>query len=297
MTTDKSTGSFFLAITIVAKILLFSASCTMSHNYPGFTKTDSGIYYRLNVIGEGERTPSPGDFITVDIKYSTVDDSVFFRARRKFMLEKPGFLGSVEECFGMLHSGDEADFIIDANSFFTVTLDSSLPGFIEKGDPVMISVKMLDIQTMQSYYEEREAFMAWLEDFGKYEKRLLENYIINNKLDIEPDSHGLYFLQLREGTGQGINAGDMVELHYEGRFINGRYFDSTYNRGETFRFIYGHEWQLLKGLEKAVGQMSEGEKALVFLPSELAYGNHGSSTGIVPPYTSLIYEIEIVRVN
>ena len=54
---------------------------------------------------------------------------------------------------------------------------------------------------------------------------------------------------------------------------------------------------MIKGLEEAIGMMREGEKSLFILPSELGFGNQGSSTGIIPPFTSLIFEVEILKVS
>jgi len=53
---------------------------------------------------------------------------------------------------------------------------------------------------------------------------------------------------------------------------------------------------VVKGLEEAIGLMKEGEKSLVILPSEQAFGSEGSSTGMIPPFTSLIFEVEILEV-
>jgi FKBP-type peptidyl-prolyl cis-trans isomerase len=53
--------------------------------------------------------------------------------------------------------------------------------------------------------------------------------------------------------------------------------------------------QVIGGLEEAIGRMREGEKALIILPSELAWGEKGSSTGIIPPFTSVIYELELLK--
>jgi len=64
---------------------------------------------------------------------------------------------------------------------------------------------------------------------------------------------------------------------------------------QPFQFVYGTEWQVVKGLEEAIGMMQEGEKALVILPSDLAFGSEGSSTGIIPAYTSLIFDVEIIK--
>jgi len=61
--------------------------------------------------------------------------------------------------------------------------------------------------------------------------------------------------------------------------------------------VYGTEWQVIKGLEEAIGLMREGEKSLFILPSELGFGNQGSSSQVIPPFTSLIFEVEILKVS
>jgi FKBP-type peptidyl-prolyl cis-trans isomerase len=107
--------------------------------------------------------------------------------------------------------------------------------------------------------------------------------------------NGLYFNTLQEVAGKPVEVGDIVTVNYEGRFLNGKFFDSTIKRNQPFEFIYGTEMQVIHGLEDAIGRMREGEKALVILPSELAWGEKGSSTGIIPPFTSVIYEVELIK--
>ncbi len=279
-------------------LLIFQVSgCNIITDYPGFSRTRSGIYYRLNVIGEGDAYPLPGDYITVDLSYSTSADSLFFSARRKFQLEKPSYAGSVEECFTMMKAGDQADFILNANEFFIRTLGVTLPAFLNESDHIKISVKMLDVQSEQSYTTEKQAFLSWIEDFREHEKLKIQQFIIEEQLDAKPDSSGLYYITISEGTGKNIEPGDRIELHFEGKFLYGKFFDSTRERGEVFEFVYGQELQVLEGLERAVGRMREGEKALILMPSDLGFGQYGSSTGIIPPYTPLVYELEILSVK
>ena len=157
MTENRPAWYSCLTIAIVLKVISIAPAFNMDGNHPGFSSTGSGIYYRFNTIGEGLTNPKPGDIITVDLKYITPFDSVFFTGRRKFILEKPRIAGSVEECFAMLSAGDEADFILDANTFFTLTLETSLPGFLEEGDYFMISARMLDIEVRKPFFEEEKA--------------------------------------------------------------------------------------------------------------------------------------------
>jgi FKBP-type peptidyl-prolyl cis-trans isomerase len=251
----------------------------------------------LHKIGEDSNKANTGDYITCDITYSTINDSVFFDGRRKLQILKPKFKGSIDECFTVLAEGDSATFIISADDFFTKTLEKTLPDFISPLSKMKVSLHIVEIQKEKEYKKEKEAFLHWIEDFGDYEKIILQQYLENEKIPVKPAESGLMQLIIKKGNDKKIKHGDTVIVHFEGRFLNGKFFDSTKKRNEPFKFVYGTEYQVIKGLEEGIGMMSEGERSLFILPSELAFGTSGSSTGIIPPFTSLIFEVEILRVN
>jgi FKBP-type peptidyl-prolyl cis-trans isomerase len=62
-------------------------------------------------------------------------------------------------------------------------------------------------------------------------------------------------------------------------------------------FVFGEQGQVIKGFETAISLLNEGAQAKFIIPSQLAYGEKGSSTGIVPPYTTLVYEIELLKLT
>jgi peptidylprolyl isomerase len=281
----------------IVLVFVFLSGCGLKSPYPGYSRGKEGIYFQLHKLGESNRKAMYTDYVTADIQYATMDDSVFFNGRRKLQLNKSEARGSIEACFRMLAKDESATFIISADEFFTKTLGTSLPGYFKPGDKMKITLNIVDIQTQHEYNKEKEAFLNWIDDFGDYEKVLLQQYLREEKLSVKPTSSGLYYLCLKEGSGKRIEKGDTVTLNYEGRFLNGKFFDSTVRRKQPFQFVYGTEWQVVKGLEEAIGMMREGEKSLFILPSDLAFGTEGSSTGIIPPFTSLIFEVEILAVN
>ena len=287
---------------MIKKILLlvvlstFIFSCDYFSKYPGFSKTKSNIYYQLIKFGESSEKAKSGDYLTVDIIYKTINDSAFFAGRRKLQITEPTFPGAIEECFLMLAEEEQASFIISANDFFTKTLETTLPSFIHEGDPMKVDIDVIDIQTEEEYIMEKEAFLYWIEDFGDYEQVILRQYVEQKKIDISPTETGLYHLVLNEGIGEKVFIGDTVTVHYEGKFFNGKFFDSTKRRNSPFKFVYGRKWQVVEGLEEAIGRMVEGERALFILPSQLGFGETGSSTGIIPPYTSTLFDVELLEV-
>ncbi len=287
-------NKFFSLIVLLIFVLL---SCSSESRYPGYSKNESGIYYKLHEFGSGEKQVKAGDYISADFSYKTMDDSTFFEGRRTVRVTKPKYPGSIDECFLMLSKGEKATFILPAYQFFHKTLETSLPDFLGKNDSMKIGVDLIDVQRSAEFMKEKEAFLKWIEDFGDYEKEVLQQFLQEKEIGKKPTKSGLYRVTLEKGNGPRVEQGDTVVVHYEGKFLNGKFFDSTKQRKQPFEFVYGHEMQVIKGMEEVIGRMREGEKALAILQSDVAFGKTGSSTGIVPPYTSVIYEITLVDVR
>ena len=276
-------------------IAVFFVSCRNPH--PGFKKSEEGIYYKLLTVGEQDKCCQFGDYVTVNIAYSTTNDSLYFTGFAKFQVTQPHFFGSIDKCLTMMCKQDSAQFIISAYNFYKKTLEKDVPEYLMVDGKMKISVKLIDVQTPEEYEFEKLSFLHWIEDLGEYEKLLLKQYIRNEKIEIQASDDGIYFIEMQPGEGSVVATGDTITIHYEGYFLNGKFFDSTRKRNEPLQFVYGQQWQVISGLEKALVKMRKGSKALVITPSELAFGSDGSVLGIVPPFTSVVFEIELINVK
>ena len=258
----------------------------------GYTQLVDDTYYRLAALGEGGRKASLGDYITLQLRYATLEDSTFFTGLRRFQIEPSPYEGSIDACFTLLAEGDSANFYLNPRKFFEQTLQTTLPHFLDSVPSMRVDVKVLALQDSFSYARDKEAFVHWIEDFSAYERVLLAQYIAKERMNPHAvDS--LFYLPKRAGSGDYPRNGDTLTIEFEGRFLDGEFFDSTKKRKESFQFVLGQKWQVIDGLERAVRMMREGEIALFILPSAVAFGATGSSTGIVPPYTPVIFEIEL----
>jgi len=277
----------------VCLLLVTAVSC--NRPFPGY-KEHAGIYYKLLKIGEQHKHCDIGNYVMANISYLTMDDSVFFSGVRKFKLAEPSFPGSIDHCFPLLYEQDSAEFIISLPDFFEKTLAQPIPDYLNGQTVMRVAVRLLEIQTQEEYLKEKETFLRWVKDVGEHEKSLLQKYIQNEKITVSPTEDGIYYVVQRAGTGAQVKYGDMVAIHYDGYFLDGKKFDSTRLHDEPFQFVYGEQQQVIGGFEKIIGKMHAGEKALVVMPSKEAFGEKGS-LGIVPPYTSVIYEIELIHVK
>ena len=103
---------------------------------------------------------------------------------------------------------------------------------------------------------------------------------------------GLQYKVLREGTGPVATASDQVTVHYEGKLLNGKVFDSSYERGEPTKF---RPTQVIKGWTEALTMMPEGSMWELYIPENLAYGDR--KAGDIPPYSTLIFKVEVIKVE
>ena len=104
---------------------------------------------------------------------------------------------------------------------------------------------------------------------------------------------GLQYEVLEATIGQKPKATDKVRVHYEGTFIDGTVFDSSYKRGESITFGLN---QVIKGWTEGLQLMSIGSKYKLYLPYQLAYGERGAGANI-PPYAALIFTVELLGIE
>ena len=122
------------------------------------------------------------------------------------------------------------------------------------------------------------------------EKFLAEN---GKKENVRSTASGLQYVVEKEGDGAQPSASDEVTVHYTGKLLNGTVFDSSVNRGEPATFPLN---RVIPGWTEGVQLMKEGAKYTFFITSDLAYGA-GGVPNVIPPHSTLIFEVELIKVN
>lgn len=105
---------------------------------------------------------------------------------------------------------------------------------------------------------------------------------------------GLYVLDVKEGTGPEVSAGQVAQVHYTGWLANGRQFDSSVG-GSPFEFPVG-QGQVIAGWDEGVAGMKTGGKRRLVIPPDLGYGDAGAG-GVIPAGATLIFEVELLGVR
>ncbi len=270
-------------------------------------KTESGFKYRLYTESKGKKAQL-GDYVIIDMVYKTENDSVLYDSRSgtplRFKLENIPFLGSYEDGLTNLSEGDSATFYVPADSLYihyfpndANKLEQSKTVFKPKSF-LLFDVKLLDIQ---DYVEAEQDQLMRLSMAEKLERENLKEFLTRREFVSSSDS-GLYFYNLiKRGAGTQISNGKFVSMKYTGKFLDGKVFDNFGTPEKPFVFRVG-ENKVLKGWEDAINNFRQGDKLELIIPSANAYAEEGlldvnSGDYIIPPFTTLWYEMEILYVT
>lgn len=154
-------------------------------------------------------------------------------------------------------------------------------------------VNLYEIITKKKLEKEAEKLKADEALYGS-NKKAGQKFLSENgkKEDIVTLPSGVQYKVIKAGSGKMPTNTSRVKVHYEGRTIDGKVFDSTYKRSDPSEFRVN---QVITGLADALVHMPAGSTWEVYIPQELAYGERPLSDKI-EPYSMLIFKIELLKV-
>jgi FKBP-type peptidyl-prolyl cis-trans isomerase len=106
---------------------------------------------------------------------------------------------------------------------------------------------------------------------------------------------GIRYVVEKQGTGPLLMPGDLVMVHYTGKLLSGKVFDKNYDAKKPFTFRVDRG-VVIEGWDQILQLMRPGDKWIVIVPPELAYGRRGSPP-VIPSYATLIFEMEILGIK
>ena len=185
-------------------------------------------------------------------------------------------------------------------------------GYVVQGQNIVNTIKQGDrIQkiTIIRNGADANAFKADQENFDRLLKQLksaedgkLQNQRQSDIAKIKKDypnaqqtKSGIYYIILKQGTGEKPVRGKTVRVHYTGKLLSGTVFDDSTLRGQPLEFPAG-AGRVIPGWDETVLDMKVGEKRLVIIPPELAYGDKAVG-GVIPASSFLIFEMELISVR
>lgn len=284
-----------LTLAAVFSTVILITSCS---KYPGFKKSENGFFYKFYVENKDSAKVAEGNILTMNIRYRTKiggKDSVFFNSadmKRPFeiTMAKSEYKGDIFDAFSLLHKGDSATFIINANDFFKKTAKyPQLPPGVDSTSMMYFDVKLLAAESLEN---RQKAEKEKAEKLKGEEASKLQAYLSQNNITTLPTESGIYVIQQTPGSGRAIAKTDFVKINLTVLNLEGKKIFSTLDKNNPITFEYGQPFDT-KGFDEAIGMMRKGTKAKVIVPSAMGFGEKGRGE-IIPPYSPVVYEIEIL---
>lgn len=284
------------SIYLAALSLLLSAtviSCGQKSPFPGYKPTGTGLYYKEIVKGTGKALEM-NDVIKVKLAYY-INDSLLFTTDNLpepayDLIRESIFQGDLYEGFKMMHVGDSMSFMINADSVFRKQFRAPvLPEFVTPEAYLRWEVKVEDAMTEEAYQQKKMDEAAALQQQAN---DVFKAYLSANGITTEPQESGLVYVCTKPGKGPKPGYKQQVKVHYTGKLLDGTVFDSSVERGEPIEFELG-VGQVIPGWDEGIALMSKGEKGVLYIPSNLAYGARQAGE-LIKPYSNLMFEVELV---
>ena len=191
----------------------------------------------------------------------------------------------VSYCFG----------VVLGQNFKNTGLDSlDMEVFLSAMQDVMLS-KTLKVSPKEAEATMQQYLQAALMKRSEIAKEQSQKFLDTNKSKdgVKTTATGLQYKVLSQGGGKSPAPADRVTVHYTGKLTDGTVFDSSVQRGQPATFRVN---QVIPGWTEALQMMKEGDKWMLYIPYSLGYGERGSPPQI-PPFSTLIFEVELMRVN
>lgn len=278
-----------------ALTVLFAACNSAKDPFYGYEKAESGLYSKFELKNEGARKPKMGDYALMTISYTNDNDSLLFNSHNLKNAENgiiyqpvmpSTFKGSFEDAILMMAEGDSAKFKILADSVYLKTFKAQqLPPFIKSGSYLTFNVKLHKVRTQQELVNE----MQQKEVTGR------NDYLAKNNITDKPLASGMYIINRAGGSGSIIKEGQTAFVLYTGKLVNGTVFDASAMHDNKPIDVKVGDHKVIPAWEEALATMKKGEKATLIIPSEIGYGAQGG--GPIPPYSTLLFDIEVVDVK
>lgn len=263
------------------------------------TVTESGLIV-LEQSGKG-RTAQMGEYVNFDftmcgpkgdtIMHSFGIEPVEMQYGEEFI--SAGF----NEALGMVPEGGTMRFVLPSElAFDSVGYESHIDPYT----PLVVLLKMNSVMDKATYDKKMEAQQAQKEAEAKrlmsLEQKTMEDYLKANGITEQPTESGLVIIRKEDGTGPVAQWGDEVTVHYVMSNLKGELLESSYEYEHPVTFKIGNN-EMLPAIEEAVMTMSKGSKVSLVSPSALAFGDFVIDEDLLPAYSPLKIDLELVEIK
>lgn len=241
-----------------------------------------GIRYQIlerKTVGKPEMA-ALGDYVSLRIYTTNYKDSLLEKQDlTDVTLDAAVSPIDIRDVVALMAVGDSAVCYIKVDTFARYT-GRPLPAFAPVGTDIKHYVRLTKTEKASAQRE--------------IDKKLIDDYARLTGLKPIVTASGLQYIVTQQGTGAKPNKGEKIKVHYRGFTLDGKEFDNSFDRGQPFMFKVGMA-QVIKGWDEGLMLLNAGSKAILLIPSDLAYGRNGAGGGEIPPNSVLKFEVELLE--
>jgi FKBP-type peptidyl-prolyl cis-trans isomerase FkpA len=287
------------------KSILFAAAFAfVLQSCKDYKTTDNGLQYKIIVDSAGP-VIELGGVAYVNMLYKNEKDT--FDSKKANMgqpipIRLPDsitFKASLEEGLALLSKGDSASFIVSTDSLYKNIFHEPIPKEMKPGSMTTFYIKVLKVLTKDSVKalenkmkEDRVAAEMRNQMQIQQDTLAIIDFLKKGNIKAKRTPDGVYYVIKKSAPGITLQPGDTAKTFYTGKLMNGSQFDSNVGK-EPFPVVVGYD-QVIRGWHSGLMAMKKGEKATLYIPSSLGYGDRGAGSSI-PPNAVLVFDIEVVK--
>ena len=266
---------------------------------PQNTVTESGMII-MEQTGKG-RTAQMGEYVNFDFTMcGPMGDTIMhsFGVEPVEMQYGEEFISNgFNEALGLVPEGGTMRFVLPSELAFDSV---GYENHIDPYTPLVVFLKMNNVMDKAAYEKKMEALQVQKEAEAKrlmaLEQKTIDEYIKAKGITEQPTETGLIILRKEEGIGNVAQWGDEATVHYVMKNLKGELLESSYEYDHPVTFKIGNN-EMLPAIEEAVMTMAPGAKVTLLSPSALAFGDFVIDEDLLPAYSPLLIDLELVEVK
>lgn len=278
----------------------------------GYDRLPSGLEYRFVTQRDSIR-PAEGEYLMMDLRVITADDSVLFSTQQFGTLfpfrydtykMQIGLDNPLEEGFHLMSLGDSVHFRMPADKLYRSSFSVQLPDSLDSQQPVSVYARAVDIYDYESYRrwraEQAQArsnqLRATQNGLRMEEKAAIEGLLEGEGQDYQFTDSGIGYYLVNPGKGSTPEMNDTVRFTYEVRYQDNTRLpgDLGSSAGEGNSIVLGTQ-QVLPCWEEIIALLSEGGKGRFYFPSYCAASVSG--TRGLRPNEILIVDLQLISIR
>ncbi len=291
----------FLAIALIAM-------CAVACKNTDFKKTKEGFPYKVYSDGKGEKI-MPGYVVRYHMT-NKLEDSLmgtsYGNPAQWISIPKTGDENPMTKLLLEARKGDSILVIQPVDSIMKKDPRAAQDSFLmaNKGKQFKAIIKVVEVYKDEAAAQaifEKEATDNFYKDPANSRQKTTDEaeisaYLKNANIATTRTPWGVYVQTIKPGNGQKAKMGEFMMLRYTGKDLSGKVFDTNNKPGGQLMPMQVGAGGMIQGFQDGVKTLSKGEKAIIYIPSVIAYGAQGSPP-LIQPNQNILFEVEVVDIS